>query len=52
LAGYEWVGWRNDSQMMMGKPVEITFEFDRLRNFSAMYLHTNNLISQGVQVCL
>ncbi|KAL1117274.1 hypothetical protein AAG570_004600 [Ranatra chinensis] len=34
----------------MGRPVELVFEFDRLRNFSAMYLHTSNLLSQKVQV--
>jgi hypothetical protein len=35
---------------MAGHPVEIVFEFDRVRNFSAMYLHTNNLFSKDVQV--
>ncbi|XP_073975578.1 discoidin domain-containing receptor 2 isoform X4 [Rhodnius prolixus] len=48
--GYEWVGWRNDSFSTSGRPVEIVFEFDTLRNFSAMYLHTNNLYSKDVQV--
>ncbi|CAH1395208.1 unnamed protein product [Nezara viridula] len=46
---YEWVGWRNDSFGMNGRPLEMVFEFDRLRNFSAMYLHTNNIYSQKVQ---
>ena len=50
FAGYEWVGWRNDSSGMGGRPVEIVFEFDRVRNFSAMYIHTNNLFSKDVQV--
>jgi hypothetical protein len=44
------VGWRNDTVGMAGHPVEIVFEFDRVRNFSAMYLHTNNLFSKDVQV--
>ncbi|KAF4518476.1 hypothetical protein B566_EDAN006481 [Ephemera danica] len=47
--GYEWVGWKNDSGAV-GRPVEIVFEFDRVRNFSALYLHTNNLFSKDVQV--
>lgn len=47
--GYEWVGWKNESGQVT-RPVEITFEFDRVRNFSAMYLHTNNLFSKDVQV--
>lgn len=44
------MGWRNDTVGMAGHPVEIVFEFDRVRNFSAMYLHTNNLFSKDVQV--
>ncbi|XP_055385596.1 discoidin domain-containing receptor 2-like isoform X2 [Condylostylus longicornis] len=48
--GYEWVGWRNDTPSLAGKPVEITFEFDTVRNFSAIILHTNNMFSKDVQV--
>ncbi|GLH05397.1 Discoidin domain-containing receptor 2 [Gryllus bimaculatus] len=48
--GSEWVGWRNDSAALLGRPVEITFEFDHVRNFSAMFLHTSNLYSKDVQV--
>lgn len=33
-----------------GKPVELTFQFDSVRNFSAMVLHTNNMFTKGVQV--
>lgn len=51
FTGYEWVGWRNDSMgLTMGKPVEMVFEFDGVRNFSAMVLHTNNMYSKDVQV--
>lgn len=49
-AGYEWVGWRNDSLGMAGKPVEMTFEFDTVRNFSSIILHTNNMFSKDVAV--
>lgn len=35
---------------MAGKPVEMVFEFDTVRNFSAMILHTNNMFSKDVQV--
>ncbi|BES99860.1 Discoidin domain-containing receptor [Nesidiocoris tenuis] len=48
--GYEWVAWKNDSLGGPGRPVELVFEFDSLRNFSAMHLHTNNFFSKGVQV--
>ncbi|XP_037957369.1 discoidin domain-containing receptor 2 [Teleopsis dalmanni] len=48
--GYEWVGWRNDTPNLLGRPVEITFEFDTVRNFSAVVLHTNNMFSKDVQV--
>lgn len=50
FTGYEWVGWRNDTFGMAGKPVEMVFEFDSVRNFSAMILHTNNMFSKDVQV--
>lgn len=48
--GYEWVGWRNDSLGLAGKPVEMTFEFETVRNFSAIVLHTNNMYSKDVAV--
>ncbi|XP_076649436.1 discoidin domain-containing receptor 2 [Halictus rubicundus] len=48
--GYEWVGWRNDTPNMLGRPVEITFEFDYSRNFTAIHLHTNNYFTKDVQV--
>uniref|UniRef100_A0A182X672 Discoidin domain-containing protein n=1 Tax=Anopheles quadriannulatus TaxID=34691 RepID=A0A182X672_ANOQN len=48
--GYDWVGWRNDSLGWAGKPVEMVFEFDSVRNFSSMVLHTNNMFSKDVQV--
>lgn len=35
-----------------GKPVELTFKFATVRNFSAMVLHTNNMFTKGVQVSL
>lgn len=50
FSGYEWIGWRNDTDTMIGKPVEITFEFDNVRNFSSMHLHTNNFYTKEVQV--
>lgn len=30
--------------------MEMVFEFDSVRNFSAMILHTNNMFSKDVQV--
>ncbi|CAB0039584.1 unnamed protein product [Trichogramma brassicae] len=48
--GYEWVGWRNDTPNTLGRPVEIIFEFDYVRNFTAMHLHTNNFFTKDVQV--
>ncbi|XP_076682969.1 discoidin domain-containing receptor 2 isoform X2 [Andrena cerasifolii] len=48
--GYEWVGWRNDTPSMLGRPVEITFEFDYARNFTAIHLHMNNYFTKDVQV--
>ncbi|KAK5643044.1 hypothetical protein RI129_009211 [Pyrocoelia pectoralis] len=48
--GYEWVGWRNDTPGWAGHPLEMLFEFDKVRNFSAVHLHTNNLFTRDVQV--
>ncbi|CAH0545930.1 unnamed protein product [Brassicogethes aeneus] len=48
--GYEWVGWRNDTPGWAGHPLEILFQFDKVRNFSAAHLHTNNLFTKDVQV--
>jgi len=46
--GYEWVGWKNDT---VGRPpIEMLFEFDRLRNFSAVRFHCNNMFSKEVRV--
>ncbi|XP_065160829.1 discoidin domain-containing receptor tyrosine kinase B isoform X2 [Atheta coriaria] len=47
---YEWVGWRNDTAGWAGHPLELVFEFDKVRNFSAAHLHTNNLFTKDVQV--
>ncbi|XP_049762507.1 discoidin domain-containing receptor 2-like isoform X1 [Schistocerca cancellata] len=49
-ADHGWVGWRNDTPGMEGSPVEMLFEFDHVRNFSAVHLHANNQFSKDVQV--
>ncbi|XP_030749296.1 discoidin domain-containing receptor 2-like [Sitophilus oryzae] len=43
-----WVGWKNDTRE--GKPIEIVFEFDRIREFTAVHLYTNNQFTRDVQV--
>ncbi|XP_050683737.1 discoidin domain-containing receptor 2-like isoform X2 [Leptidea sinapis] len=40
-----WVGWRNDT-----KPPVLTFEFDKIREFSAVHLYCNNKFMRDVQV--
>ncbi|XP_072765204.1 discoidin domain-containing receptor 2 [Anoplolepis gracilipes] len=42
-----WVGWRNDSR---NQPVEIKFEFDKVREFSAVHIFCNNEFTRGVQI--
>ncbi|XP_075990712.1 discoidin domain-containing receptor 2-like isoform X2 [Anticarsia gemmatalis] len=42
-----WVGWRNDSRP---NPPVITFEFDKVREFSAVHLYCNNKFMRDVQV--
>ncbi|KAG7313144.1 hypothetical protein JYU34_000233 [Plutella xylostella] len=42
-----WVGWRNDSRP---QPPVLLFEFDRVREFSALHLYCNNRFMRDVQV--
>ncbi|XP_052219527.1 discoidin domain-containing receptor 2-like [Dreissena polymorpha] len=49
IKGYEWVGWRNDTQDFQG-PLIITFKFDQVRNFSKVFINCNNLFSKEVRV--
>ena len=48
IKGYEWVGWRNES--FGGKPVEIIFKFDYVRNFTSLRFECNNLFKKDVRV--
>jgi discoidin domain receptor family protein 2 len=43
-----WVGWRNVTGS--SGPVEMTFEFDDVRNFTEVSLHMSNKFSADVQV--
>ncbi|XP_024899689.1 discoidin domain-containing receptor 2 isoform X3 [Pteropus alecto] len=45
--GYDYVGWRNESAT--DGYVEIVFEFDRVRNFTTMKVHCNNMFGKGVK---
>lgn len=46
--GFEWVGWKNDTNT--SAPLDIVFHFDQLRNFSSIKLHANNFFSKDVSV--
>ncbi|KAF6200531.1 hypothetical protein GE061_004974 [Apolygus lucorum] len=46
--GQGWVGWRNDTRG--GAPVEIKFEFDRIREFNSVHIYCNNQFTRDVQV--
>lgn len=46
--GQGWVGWRNDTRS--GHPLEIKFEFDHVREFSAVHIYCNNQFTKEVQV--
>lgn len=50
VRGQGWVGWRNDTRG--GQPVEIKFEFDRIREFSAVHIYCNNQFNRDVQVSI
>uniref|UniRef100_A0A3Q2YUM5 Discoidin domain-containing receptor 2 n=1 Tax=Hippocampus comes TaxID=109280 RepID=A0A3Q2YUM5_HIPCM len=45
--GYDYVGWSNQS--FPGGYVEIMFEFDRIRNFTTMMVHCNNMFTYNVK---
>ncbi|CAH0546092.1 unnamed protein product [Brassicogethes aeneus] len=47
-SGSRWVGWNNDTRD--GEPLEIIFEFDAIREFTAVHLHANNMFTRGVQI--
>ncbi|XP_063074829.1 discoidin domain-containing receptor 2 [Engraulis encrasicolus] len=46
--GYDYVGWTNAS--FPSGYVEMIFEFDRVRNFSSMKVHCNNMYTWGVRI--
>ncbi|XP_048353991.1 discoidin domain-containing receptor 2 isoform X2 [Sphaerodactylus townsendi] len=46
--GYDYIGWRNES--VTNGNVEIIFEFDRIRNFTTMKVHCNNMFAKGVKI--
>jgi discoidin domain receptor family protein 2 len=48
IPGNGWVAWRNDS--FPNNYVEMVFEFDQVRNFSALHVFTNNFFTKNVQV--
>ncbi|KAJ8274491.1 hypothetical protein COCON_G00091160 [Conger conger] len=43
--GYDYVGWNNESF----QHVELVFEFDRVRNFTTMKVHCNNMFTKRVK---
>ncbi|XP_073975593.1 discoidin domain-containing receptor 2-like isoform X2 [Rhodnius prolixus] len=46
--GNGWIGWKNES--FPKKFIELTFEFDTVRNFSLVNIFTNNCFTKQVQV--
>jgi len=48
--GYEWVAWRTDVTVATAEPIEIVFEFDVVRNFSAVVVTANNFFSKEISV--
>lgn len=46
--GQAWVGWKNDTRS--NKPIEIKFEFHKVREFSAVHIYCNNLFTKDVAI--
>jgi len=49
FSGKGWVGWKNDSRNATD-PLEITFNFDSVREFNAVSIHISNQFTKEVQV--
>ncbi|XP_045034749.1 discoidin domain-containing receptor tyrosine kinase B isoform X1 [Daphnia magna] len=48
--GYEWVGWQNKTNAPRLSPLELTFEFQGVRNFSRIDVFANNDYHKNIQV--
>ena len=48
--GYDWIGWKNDTRYRQGSPIEITFSFDTVRNFTLLSLYTSNQFKKEVRL--
>lgn len=48
VLGQGWVGWKNDTRN--GQPIEIKFEFDKVREFTSVHIFCNNQFTRDVQV--
>ena len=50
MQGYDWVGWSNDSSAVLASSgvVQLTFQFDAVRNFTSTRLRANNMRSRDV----
>ncbi|KAL3275329.1 hypothetical protein HHI36_020096 [Cryptolaemus montrouzieri] len=46
--GQAWVGWKNDTRH--NTSIDITFEFDKVREFSAVHIFCNNQFTKEVKV--
>ena len=47
--GFEWIGWRDDSNSTFAN-IEIVAQFMNQRNFTAVRIHCNNMFSKDVRV--
>ncbi|EEB18970.1 discoidin domain receptor, putative [Pediculus humanus corporis] len=43
-----WVGWKNETRN--NQPIEIKFEFEQVREFTAIHIYCNNQFTKDVQV--
>lgn len=51
VRSHQWIGWKNDSlSSSNADPVSIVFGFDSVRNFSMLYVRSNNMFSKSVRV--
>lgn len=46
--GFEWIGWKNESNDR--GPIQIVFEFEKVRNFTSVRFHANNMFNKDVRI--
>jgi len=47
VRGFEWIGWKKSHKNRTS--IQLRFDFDTIRNFSEIRIHTNNMFSKDIE---